>query len=189
MPQKSFFFLIIVVFKHYHKTWVSHDIRITTMSWHVWECCLWKALSTLQPDFGLPDPEIPASTPGDLNKKYVWETASCVWCITFLLAVPSPAASVIGLQPTSTYFPSFQHYCVRQEKHLVSGTILFLYCQSSEFALYVISTSSQSCTNLVLCLERITIILKKSLISVSAQLLLNKRSHCFFLICGKSVHM
>lgn len=167
--NQSFFLLLLSSSTLYHKTWVSCDIRITTMSWHVWECYLWKGLSDLQPDFGVVDPEIPTSTPVITNiwayQKNSWENASCVWGKTFLLAVPSPGTPVIGLQPTSLYFPSLQNYCMGQEKHMASGIILFQYhTVSLEFVLYVISTSLQSCTKLLLWLERIEIILKKSLI-------------------------
>lgn len=96
MHQKNHFLLLLSS----STQWVSCDMRIPTVSWHVWECYMWKGLS----DFGIPDPEIPASTPGDVahlgiqKKKNAWETTSCIWCITFLLAVP-----IIGLQPTSVY--------------------------------------------------------------------------------------
>lgn len=85
----------------YHKTWVSCDMRITTMSRQVWECYLWKGLSDLQPDFEVPGPEIPVRTPADIKqlgipKKWV-RTTSCVSWTSFLLAVPSPGTPAIGL--------------------------------------------------------------------------------------------
>lgn len=58
-------------------------MTIATMSWHVWECYLWKGLSDLQPYFGVPDPEVPASTPGDIKhssipKKWLRNSKLCL---------------------------------------------------------------------------------------------------------------
>lgn len=142
MHQKIILFLLLFLLSsnmQYHKTWVFVTWELPQWSgtcgnaicgkvWMIYSLILdsqtLKYLSILQMMSNI-----------WTYQKRGWET-SCVWCITFLLAVPSPATPIIGLQPTSVCFPSLQNYCVGQKKHLASGIILLWYCTLSLMSLF-----------------------------------------------------